>query len=63
MANDAQMSLLGKIFVELRRCQSVPYNLEPVIPVQEFIGNAKPLDEDALYESSKKCEPSASSTE
>lgn len=57
------MSLLGRIFVELRRCQAVPYNLEPVLIVQEFVAKAKPLEEEALYDASKKCEPSASSAE
>lgn len=57
------MSLLGRIFVELRRAQSVPYNLEPVLLMQEYVAKAKPLEEEALYDASKKCEPSASAAE
>ncbi len=57
------MSMLGRIFCEIRRFQAVPYNLEMVPFLQEYLLNLKHLDEESLWTNSKKCEPSATSVD
>ncbi len=55
--NFEKMSQLGKVFQEIKRCQSVLYNLERVPVISECIKRLKPMSEDQLWMSSKLCEP------
>jgi len=56
--------MLGNIFVNIRRAQKEAYNFELVPSVIEFINNMHPLNEEDMWELSRKLEaPTHESTD
>jgi len=55
--NFEKINMLGKIFVNIRRSQKEPYNFEPVPAIEEYISNMLPLNEDDIWDLSRKLEP------
>eukprot|EP01102_Stenamoeba_stenopodia_P020903 TRINITY_DN829_c0_g1_i6.p1 TRINITY_DN829_c0_g1~~TRINITY_DN829_c0_g1_i6.p1 ORF type:complete len:613 (+),score=53.27 TRINITY_DN829_c0_g1_i6:223-2061(+) len=53
--NFEKLSMISKVCLEVKRFQSVPYMLDPVNFIQDYLSNPKILSEDELWACSKLC--------